>query len=178
MIQDNSSETAKAPETLPTTLRQRRTNLYRGVLAVMVVSAVMLFFVVWYKSWPQKLDCRRAAVRLAIALEQYGVRENRLPSLLDVLDLRSGRYRSDHYEYPLAGFGGSPMLPEGSIVAYCAQSHTGLLHDPGRHVLVFHQRRIVVLWLDEARFQQALGDAVSLGPFISVPRLKPEDLPD
>jgi len=139
-------------------LRQRRDVMLRMIIIALITTAGMALFVVWYKQWPQRMDCRRTMTRLIQSLDTYVDEHHRLPAVLEDLQMAPGRYPVSHYEYTLEGLGGQPILKDGTILIFCAKPHKGAFHDPGRHVLMFKNSRLVLLWLEEPQFRKLIAD--------------------
>ncbi len=138
-------------------LKRRKIDVVRGIILVLTSAIALILFMMWYKSWPQRVDCYRTSVRLASALNNYYKEYHQLPPILSVLNVRPGRYNLSHYEYRFVGFG-ADKLRDGTIIAYCRQPHKSLfhIHTAWRHILVFLKGKIVVQWVTEDEFQKIM----------------------
>lgn len=150
------NENSEQHKIKPRALREAKRNLVRAIIIILTTSIAMIFFVVWYKAWPQRLDCYRQSVRLASALDKYYIAYRKLPPVLSMLDVKTGRYKIEHYKYRFEGFGYVGRLRDGMIIAYCRLAHKGLFHKPGRHILIYRQGKIDVIWLGEEEFQRII----------------------
>lgn len=139
-------------------IQRRRTNIPRTITFVLISAIMLIFFVLWYKSWPQKIDCLREAQRIANALNEYISTYKRLPPLLNTLPIEKGRYDITHYEYRFIGFGLTSLPPNGTIICYCKLPHRSLIHRSGRHILIFEDGQVKIMWLDEDEFQKMMED--------------------
>lgn len=147
------NEQAEQHKVGPRRLRKAKRDLLRAAIIILTTSTAMVFFVVWYKAWPQRLDCYRQSLRLASALDHYYTAYRKLPPVLNMLELKSGRYHIGHYKYQFEGFGYVGRLRDGMVIAYCRVPHTGLFRAPGRHILIYREGKIIVVWLPEKEFQ-------------------------
>ncbi len=138
-------------------LKRRRIDIVRGTILALTTAVALILFMMWYRSWPQRIDCYKASVRLANALNEYYSKYHQLPPVLEVLDFKHGRYGVSHYTYRFIGFGKS-RLQNGMIIAYCSHPHKSLfnIHVPWRHVLIFMNGKINVEWVPEKEFQRAI----------------------
>ena len=138
-------------------LKRRKFDFVRGFILVLTSAAALILFMMWYRSWPQRFDCYRTSIRLANALNEYYDKYHQLPSVLEVLNVKKGRYDISHYTYRFIGFGGS-SLHDGTIIAYCKRPHKSLfnIHVPWRHVLIFVNGKIRVQWMPEQEFQKLI----------------------
>ncbi len=138
------------------TIKKRKLDISRTILVMLLSSTMLIFFLVWYKSWPQRMDCYREAVRIAQALNKYIYQHHKLPPVLTVLSIPKGRYGIGHYEYRFIGLGLPQIPPEGTIICYCAKPHQSLIHEPGRHILIFKEGNIKIIWVTEKEFQKII----------------------
>ncbi len=138
-------------------LRRRRVDIVRGTILALTSAVALVLFMMWYRSWPQRLDCYKTSVRLANALNEYYAKYHQLPPVLEVLNIKHGRYDINHYTYRFVGFG-EASLHNGAIIAYCSRPHKSLfnIHVPWRHVLIFMNGKIKVEWTPEKEFQQII----------------------
>jgi len=133
---------------------RRRVNSVRTGIVVVLTAVVLIFFVIWYRAWPQRWDCFKEAQRVAVAVEEYRARNNSFPPLLSTLSIKNGRYNYDHFEYCLTGLGGPADPPAGTLIAYCQETHQPLLGTPWRHILIFSKHHIAINWLAEKEFKK------------------------
>lgn len=151
-------------------LKRRKLDLFRTVTLIVIVGSGLIFFTSWYRSWPQDLDCQRMNQRLVIALENYRHSHRRLPQILKLVDVRTGRYTLDHYEYWFEGLGGPEVLPEGTIIAYCKRCHNPMFSDPWRSVILFMNGVITTGRMNEPEFQQRIAKQFTPEKYWSLPR--------
>lgn len=137
-------------------LRQRRDVIIRMTIIALITTAGMALFVVWYKQWPQRIDCRRAMTRIVQGLDKYAAEHHRLPAVLEELKIPQGRFSIEHYEYTLEGLGGRPVLRDNTVLVFCGKPHEGPFHEPGRHVLMFVNNRLSLLWFEEPEFRDMM----------------------
>jgi len=135
------------------TAHRRRINLIRASIVALITSVVLIFFIVWYRAYPQKVDCFRMSQRLVGALEEYREKNKTLPTSLDTLPIKPGRYDLNHFEYFFNGLGGPDHLPDDTFIAWCASPHRSLFEEPWRSVILFEKGRIVLKTLPEKQFQ-------------------------
>jgi len=163
--EEQTSDPGKVAQDLPGTLKRRRTNMLRLFLVLLFWTAGMIMFVVWYKNWPQKMDCARTAKRLTVAIDNYRATHQSLPAFFDEINVKPGRFNMTHYEYRFLGFGGPANLPDGTVVAHCAEPHKGILHESGRYVIRFLNNKLVLEWMTEPAFQQIMDKQKPLTSF-------------
>jgi hypothetical protein len=142
-------------------LKRRRMGLLRSALIIVIAGCGLIFFTSWYRSWPQDLDCQRMNQRIAVAMENYRRVHQKLPQILKILDVRTGRYSLDHYEYWFEGLGGPKALPEGTVIAYCKAPHEPIFSDSWRSVIIFMNGSIVVGRMKESEFQAKIVKQLS-----------------
>ena len=135
------------------TVYRRRISILRAGTVALVTAGALIFFILWYRAYPQKLDCLKLAQRLTVALEMYREKNKCLPSLLEVLAVKTGRYNFDHFDYYFAGLGGPGVLPNETLIAYCANPHRALFTQPWRSVILFERGQITLKTLPEKQFQ-------------------------
>jgi hypothetical protein len=135
------------------TVYRRRISILRAALVALITAVALIFFILWYRAYPQRLDCLRMAQRLTVALEEYREKNKSLPSLLEVLPIKTGRYNMEHFTYYFTGLGGPAVLPDRTLVAYCANPHRALFIQPWRSVILFEKGRITQTTLPENQFQ-------------------------
>lgn len=162
---ENTNQPRDLSEHMPYAIKRRRLIFWRSLLIALVTTAGIAMFVIWYKAWPQKMDCYATAQKLAYALDKYRTKNNELPPLLEAVEIDGTRYSIDHYTYRLTGFGGPPAYPDGTVIAYCRSPHEGLFHNSGRHVLLFKNKRLRLVWMDEDEFRKYMKTQKDLTPF-------------
>jgi len=135
---------------------RRRIDLFRLFLITLATLAALGLFLVYYRTWPQRMDCLKLATRVAHACQTRWEQTGALPFTLETLDVKPGRFPLRHYDYRFVGFGSSDKLPDGTIIAYCQTPHQNLFQRPGRSVLFVEHGRLVVRWLTEDQFQKML----------------------
>ncbi len=135
------------------TVYRRRISLLRAGFVALVTSVALILFILWYRAYPQKIDCRRQAERIAVALEDYRLQHKSLPAMLDILPIKPGRYGLEHYEYYFSGLGGPETLPDDTLIAYCSPPHHALWEAPWRSVILFEKGKVTMKVLTENQFQ-------------------------
>ena len=141
---------------LPTTVKGMRVGLFRAAIFAIVSAMVLMVFVYWYKYWPQQMDCRTGISRIADKLYDYAQTHQRLPMVLEELDVNPGRYDLSHYTYRFMGFGGLPVQPNGTIIIHCNQVHKGMFREPGRHQIMVQNGSFVTQWVSQEQFDEIM----------------------
>jgi len=136
---------------------RRRISTLRAILVGSTISVALIFFVIWYKSWPNQIGCNRLAVRTCAAMNAYLLKNDRLPPFLETLNVKPRRYSVDHFEYLFEGVGGPGRLPNGTVVAYCVPPHYPLFSDPWRNVLIYQDSHIAFQRISDAEFKKILA---------------------
>jgi hypothetical protein len=153
-------ETDQNPENNPSypprQLRHRRIGLLRGTLIILMTTAGLAFFLAWYRALPQGMDCARMTQRVTTALETYRREHHKLPPILNVLNVRKGRYPIEHFDYWFGGIGGPELLPTGTLIAYCKVPHEAMFSDPWRSAIMMNDGQIIATRLSEKEFQKIL----------------------
>ncbi len=160
-----SNPTDHTSPTRSAAIRRRQRRLYGWFLTLILTGIALGVFIMWYKAWPQKVDCQRTIARIRVAMENYRRDHRKLPPLLDTMELKPGRYRTTHYAYLLEGFGGPATYKDGTVIAHCARPHEGIFHEPGRHMLIFQDRQINFTWISETEFQAIIKDQKAIVPY-------------
>ncbi len=136
------------------TVYRRRISILRAATVALVTSVALIFFILWYRAYPQRLDCIKIAQRVTIALEEYRVTNKVLPPLLEMLSVKPGRYSIDHFDYYFTGIGAPPILPDETLIAYCDHPHRALFIEPWRSVILFEKGHVTYRMIPENLFQE------------------------
>ncbi len=136
---------------------RRRISLVRTILVGLIISVALVFFVIWYRTVPHRLDCTKEAHRIAVALDAHVLKNQSFPTILDSLPIKPGRFGTEHFEYCFIGLGGPGNIPDGTFVAYCLQPHRPMFGEPWRNVLIRKNDHLVVQYMTEEQFQKLLA---------------------
>jgi hypothetical protein len=136
--------------------QRRRISILRGVLLAATATVALIFFVLWYRNLPQEVDCNRTSSRIVLALTDYVQKNGRYPTQLDTLNVRKGRYGTEHFVYRFIGFGARKQLPDQTIIAYCQKPHEFFHKGEKRNVILTSGSKIVFVSMNEETFQKLL----------------------
>jgi len=157
VFNDQPNPTRAVPKGASRVVYRRRISTLRAILVGSTISIALIFFIVWYRSWPNQVGCNRQAVRICAAFDTYIAKNNRMPPFLETLDVKPGRFSVSHFDYIFKGIGGPGRLPNGTIIAYCVPPHYPLFSDPWRNILIYQDSHIVFQRISETEFKKVFA---------------------
>jgi len=159
--EDKPSE--QVGQSLQRQAQRRRFRVIRTATVAATMAIAMIFFLLWYRGFPHRLDCYRSMHKLVVQLDQHRQKYGRFPPVIPNPEEVLGRYKGLHYKYRFEGYGAPGRLPEGTIIAYCRRPHHTLFHKPWRHVALWQNGKIAIVWLPEDEFQKTKPRAPFVG---------------